>query len=239
MPNRRIVVGSRGSVRFEAEKRDISIRISEGIGDVTEKLLLSLPDRQYIVEEDSAQSSTPRNDPDLDVSLSDSDYTFDSISEAHSNFGFKRLPHTIPHNESGRLKYVLAAASSFYFHLYQKPQRRDTVANISTKVVQVEFTELKVMATDKEQATEFRPSSGNMVMDGWMDGCQVYDGNMIKLKVDGEHDSKMYGIKIKNVSGSDLYPTLFYFDNSDFSIRKSSSLSSLHALMRNPSFAKP
>lgn len=211
-PTRSIIIrgaSSRGNFEYEEAHQHVKVEFGEGLDEVTENSILSAvagSDSRRTVEQDPAPPSKIPND--LLVCPGGTDITFEAVSEAYSEFGFKRLPHTIPHNESHRLNYVLPAALSFYFHLRCRPRHRTSVST----VVAVEFTELKEMAADELSAPQtFRPSSKNMI---WGD-------NEIHLGISSTIE-RQYGMKITNKSTSDLYPALFYFDNSDFSIRESS-----------------
>lgn len=215
-PNRRVSMGRgllRGSVKSNEARQPFGLEFGEGLSEEAEKFREALDrDNQCTVEQDPAPASTISND--LLISSSGPDFTFDAVSEPCSKFGFKRLPYTVPHS-SDRLNFVLSAASNFSFHLRRRPE-----SSVISRDVVLEFTELEEIAADKDLAVQkLRPSSENL----------INGDNEIHLGICSMIEK--YGIRITNNSTSDLYPALFYFDNSDFSIRESSSLSPTHALM--------
>lgn len=96
---------------------------------------------------------------------------------------------------------VLKAAA----HYYWKINRTNANPDISTKI-EVDFYRLEDLSLDTDSfgASELVPS-----------GSSLYHNNMVEFVV--EEDCP-YGLKLTNNGPYDLYPYMFYFDNSDLSI---------------------
>ena len=106
--------------------------------------------------------------------------------------------------EETELRSVLQRVAHYTYHLnhsYPNP--------LISKYVKVEFFKLKD-TLDKHTARLIRePEGEDLIRNG-----------AIHIDV-AEHDRERYGVSITNSGGVDLYPNLFYFDNSDLSISKS------------------
>lgn len=119
--------------------------------------------------------------------------------------GFKRLPHTTK-VDLDSLYPVICAVTNWYYHLLRTPPTRSLSGpgNIT-----VDFTELEVVYDEIGNPSYLIPSGSNLSLT--VPGL----GNIVDLVVDEE---QLYGQTVNNSSAVALYPYLFCFDNSDFSI---------------------
>jgi len=125
---------------------------------------------------------------ELDIALEDGLVVFNILDPFVTKFGLTSLPFRISPIVDD-VCAVIRAAAHYRWHL-----RRTNKNPIFQNKVRVEFNQLIGM----------RPIEPNLNIDG-----------IIDLVVDEE---AMYGIRIINDTTKPLYPSLFYFDNSDLSI---------------------
>lgn len=116
--------------------------------------------------------------------------------------GLTRMPFYIEPNADA-MSSVIHAAAHFYFHLRRKSKTQALQGKID-----VIFTELVESSEEYDDSLQpiIQPIGPNLNRE-----------NIIDFQI---HDNKMYGIKITNNSDMALYPSLFFFDNSDLSISK-------------------
>jgi hypothetical protein len=117
-------------------------------------------------------------------------------------YGLKRMPQVfLP--EKDRLAPIFRSAAHWFWHLRRTS---DEGGGLLRKLVDIEFFELHRTGYDEECYPILGHSNNeNLIKESRID-----------LVVD---ETKMYGIKLTNKSkGRDLYPHIFYFDSSDFSI---------------------
>ena len=117
-------------------------------------------------------------------------------------FGLTRMPFYIEPNADA-ISNVIHAAAHFYFHLRRKSKTQALHGKID--IIFTELVESKEEYDDCLQPV-IQPIGPNLNHE-----------NLIDLQI---QNSKMYGIKITNNSDIPLYPSLFFFDNSDLSISK-------------------
>ena len=132
---------------------------------------------------------TEKCNAELDIALEDGHVVFNLLDPLVIKFGLTRMPFHV-NLEAEEVYPVIDAAAHFRWHL-----RRSNKKHIFQNKVRIEF----------KQLTQNREPYG---LDLNVDG-------VIDLVVDEE---AMYGIRIINDTARPLYPSLFYFDNSDFSI---------------------
>ena len=115
--------------------------------------------------------------------------------------GLTRIPFYIEPNADAISNFIKAAA---HFHFYLRQKSKMQVLHGKIDVI---FTE--VVQSKDEYDDDLQPVTHSI-------GPNLNRGNMIDLQAQG----KMYGVKITNNSDMALYPSLFFFDNSDLSISK-------------------
>ncbi|KAF8150569.1 caspase domain-containing protein [Crassisporium funariophilum] len=116
------------------------------------------------------------------------------------HYGMFRMPHRVRLDLQDVLR-VLRAAAHYYYHL-----NRSQLNKYLQKKVEVQFTQLEISETEFDEFGRQLnvPIGPNLLVE-----------DMISLEVD---EDNIYGIKIINNTAWDLYPNVFYFDNSDMSI---------------------
>lgn len=149
---------------------------------------------------------------DIIVSILNGRAVFDDLtgigSSSHKANRFKRLPST-SEPDFDSLYPIISAAAHWYHHLRRHPTNS---ALSHSREVTIEFMELSETSEyDAMLMPKLGPSTGNLITQ------DAQFRNMVDIVVDEE---TLYGQKIKNSSKHALYPYLFYFDNSDFSISK-------------------
>jgi hypothetical protein len=120
--------------------------------------------------------------------------------------GLTRMPFYIEPNADAISNFINAAA---HFHFYL---RRNSKMQALHGKVNVIFTEV---VQSKEEYDDYLQPVIKPI------GPNLNRGNIIDLHVQGD---KMYGVQITNNSDMALYPSLFFFDNSDLSISKTRKL---------------
>ena len=116
--------------------------------------------------------------------------------------GLTRVPFYVEPNADA-ISDVIHAAAHFYFYLRRKSKMQALHGKID-----VIFTEV---VQSKEEYDNFLQPVIQPI------GPNLNRENIIDLQVQSD---KMYGMKIINNSDMALYPSLFFFDNSDLSISK-------------------
>lgn len=143
-----------------------------------------------LVDKDSAE---------LDIMLEDGNVIFNLLNPLVTQFGLTRIPFHVNPN-FGDIYPVICASAHYYWHLGHTSKK-----SAFQNRVRIEFTQVKKLDEfDDDFNPVIRPDGPNLNRDG-----------VIDLIVD---DTTMYGVKIVNDTGLALYPSLFYFDNSDLSI---------------------
>jgi hypothetical protein len=135
--------------------------------------------------------------PDLGIAFKDGYVVFDIKDPNVTVHGLHRMPQRVlPDIEE--VTPVISAAAHYYWHL-----RRVGSAQFIKNTVEVEFTKL----LDGDALTR-RPDGPNLIKAG-----------VVNLVVD---EDDIYGMKITNNGEVPLYASVFYFDNSDWSISRCS-----------------
>ena len=141
-----------------------------------------------------------RDTADIEIAYQNDNVVFNILKPGVTRYGLTRIPFVVK-AEVDTIKPILRAMAHYNWHLYRTNGNERTLHS----GVCIEFKELQFAS-----GTGFRtrhPVGENLNIDGVVD-IDVSEG-------------KMYGIKIINSTEEDLYPSLFYFDNSDLSICKS------------------
>jgi hypothetical protein len=141
----------------------------------------------------------------LDIAIEDDHIVFNILTPLVTKFGLTRIPYRIRPNIDD-VSPVLRASAHYHWHLHRHPKN-----NALQNKVSVEFMRLNQLKGEIGDDVEFF-EHGNPVLkaDENLNRCGLVD-----IVVDNK---AMYGIKIINNMNMGLYPYLFFFDNSDFSI---------------------
>ncbi|EDR08533.1 uncharacterized protein LACBIDRAFT_297307 [Laccaria bicolor S238N-H82] len=136
----------------------------------------------------------------LEIVIEDNKLVFNILDQRVLKYGLSRIPYTIEPDPED-IRPVLRAAAHYYWHLNRTQPNNQIQNNIK-----VEFYKLQESDTDFDEAgsPERYPVGDNL--------CRQ---DVIEFTVD---DEAIYGIKIVNNTPWDLYPNVFYFDNSELSI---------------------
>ena len=174
----------------------------EGLKSLVKKIERNDPSRRIIklVERDQAE---------FGMALEDGKVIFDIFDSLVTKYGLTRMPFSLePTLEA--ISPVLHAADHFYWHLRRMPAlENDTKKSLGRLA---NYVEIEVAEMEHDGVTyddDFNPVL-SPTETGWKRGkefdLQIKDGRTI------------YGWKIINKCSVALYPALFYFDNSDWSI---------------------
>jgi hypothetical protein len=140
-----------------------------------------------------------RNRAEFGMALENGKVVFNIYDSDVRSYGLTRMPYVLePTIEA--ITPVLRDAAHFYWH------RRRTDRGLLAEKVKIEVTELKLVRVDYDNELKavgvYSPTASGSK------GGKVFN-------VETE---KLYGLKIINNCKMPLYPALFYFDNSDWSI---------------------
>jgi hypothetical protein len=136
----------------------------------------------------------------LDLALEEETVLLRLLDPVAISLGLSCIPFRVEPTASD-VRPVIRAATHFYWHLH----RKSNVAGVIRKWVEVEFGELEGIGGSDANLDE--------ILD--LKGPNLIINDSIKLKV---HQGLKYGIRLTNNSDMPLYPFLFFFINSDFSI---------------------
>lgn len=128
---------------------------------------------------------------------------FNVVDDNCRAHGLTRMPYNTP-VDTRRLLPVMRSAADFFWHLKRTKPIKDYVA--------LECFELHEDATADEFVPVMKPRDTDN---------NLNKGGIIEIPVGRQ---ATYGFLIKNMSPVALYAALFYFDASDFSIRKHTSI---------------
>ena len=180
--------------RAGTEEHVLGIHVTEDwLKDLVKKVERTDPSHRIIqlVEKDQAE---------FGMALEHGKVVFDIFDTVVTKYGFTRMPFCLePTLEA--ISPVLRAADHFYWHLRRTPGAED---DIIAKFIEVEAAEMEHdgISYDDDLEPVLSPTEA-----GWKHGKEF------DLQV-----GAMYGWKIINKSKMALYPALFYFDHSDWSI---------------------
>ena len=145
-----------------------------------------------------------RDRAEFGMALEDGKVVIDILDAVVTKYGLTRMPFINLEPTVETISPVLRAAYRFYLHLRTTPRVNDKGL---ADVVEIEMAEMEHdgFTYDDDFEPVLSPIKGS-----WKRG-KVFDLQINDKKT-------VYGWKIINKSGLDLYPALFYFDNSDWSI---------------------
>ena len=133
---------------------------------------------------------------ELGLELEDGEVVVNVLNPLVTKYGLVRMPSRIQ-PEVNRVYSVMRAAAHYHWHL-----RRQGTSDLQNGI-QIEFNAV-VLIYDDDLNYVVTPVGPNLNVDGVVD---IIASNRT-----------MYGVKIINNTSRALYPSLFYFDNSDLSI---------------------
>lgn len=140
---------------------------------------------------------TSQDQAELDIKLEESTLVFDILDQKVTQYGLNRLPRRIPPLPE-HLCPILLGIGHYYWHL-----RRTSNPSRLKEHIKVDLN-----TVIKQDTGDFdfviRSNGPSLIGEGIADF-------IVDIKA-------MYGITIENTTHIDLYPSVFYFDSSDFSI---------------------
>ncbi|TFK52883.1 hypothetical protein OE88DRAFT_1656533 [Heliocybe sulcata] len=137
---------------------------------------------------------------DLRLGLEGDNVIFDFRNPLSAPYVPSQLPVRLP-LVGDRIHRAIQAAAHYSWHLH----RDNTNSHLSLQIG-VEFTQVEATDEwDRRLRRIARPTGPNLIADGLLD-----------ISVDGD---PMYGIKLTNPTSKDIYPSVFFFDAGDLSIK--------------------
>ncbi|KAH9485842.1 Metacaspase-1 [Psilocybe cubensis] len=139
---------------------------------------------------------------DIEARRQGDDIAFYHLDERVTAHGLTRCIHTA-NSDPASLCRILQGAATYYYHLNRSYLTSDNLR----KSLRFEFFKLQPSwQHDEDGALGWMPMGENLIKDG-----------IITLEIDDAVEN-LYGIRVTNYSGTNLYPNIFYFDNSELSI---------------------
>ena len=191
-------IGTAYAVQTRAgDKENLRLHVADNLLDgfraVAQQMQLSTSDNRKIELVDLDKH------PDFRIDLEEERVLFDNLNPLVTKYGLKRMPYTTDNNFDD-IYAVIRAAAHFKWHL-DLTNLKHTLQN------EVELYFYELCQKEDEYDDDFNPiyEVGN----NFNDAGEVYIS---------EDSTKMYGFKIVNNTSIELYPSLFYFDNSNFEI---------------------
>jgi hypothetical protein len=137
---------------------------------------------------------------ELDIVFDANDVVFNILDAFVTVHGLTRIPFRVSPTP-GAISPVISRAARYFWHLHRTGSAKSLQDNVA-----IEFTRLEEEEEDYDDDFNRirKPCGENLINNGIVD---------IVIQEDA-----IYGIKLTNKGDKPLYPSLFYFDNSDFSI---------------------
>ena len=186
-------------ISVKTEKHVLRIHVAdEALKALVKKIKRTDPSHRIIKLVD-------RDQAEFGMALEDGKVVFDNFDSLVTEYGFTRMPFSLEPTLDA-IAPVLRAADHFYWHLRRMPGSENDTKKGLANVVEIEMAELEHDGTyDDDLEPVLSPTEA-----GWRRG-KVFD-----LKINDR--GTIHGWKIINKSKVNLYPALFHFDNSDWSI---------------------
>ena len=170
----------------------------EGLKDIVRKIERTDPNQRIIQLVDWDQA-------EFGMALENGKVVFNIFDSVVRNHGLTQMPFVLDTLDD--IPPIIRAADHFYWHLRRTP-RLETDAKIGlANAVEIEVAELEHDGNTYDD--DFEPVL-SPTQAGWTRGKDF------NLQIKGT--GTIYGWKIVNNCNVALYPALFYFDNSDWSI---------------------
>jgi hypothetical protein len=144
-------------------------------------------------------SLVAKDKAELDIAVDGDGVVFNILNPQVTQFGLNQMPFRIEPTYDAMYPVVRASAH-YFWHL-----RRNSTSRVLENYIQLEFKKLKEL---DEYDEDF-----NVILEPVGDDLNV--SGVVDLVVNPDD---IYGIRLINKSALDLYPSLFFFDNSDLSI---------------------
>ena len=148
-----------------------------------------------------------RNQAEFGMALEDGKVVFDILDPLVLKYGLTRMPFTNLEPTIEAVSLVLRSAYHFYLHLRRTPRVENDTGKGLADVVEIEMAEMEHDGVTFND--DFEPVL-SPIKTSWKGGKEF------ELQISDE--GTVHGWKIINKSKVDLYPALFYFDISDWSI---------------------
>ena len=145
-----------------------------------------------------------RNRADFGMALENGKVVIDIYDSDVTKYGLTRMPYTLEPN-LGAISPVIRAAVHFYWHRRRtlKTGRRGLAKRIEVKVTELKLENARIEYDELKPVVVYGPTTRA----DWKGGKEF------DLRAE-----TLYGWRIVNNCNMPLYPALFYFDNSDWSI---------------------
>ena len=140
------------------------------------------------------------------MALEDGKVVFDIFDPLVKKYGLTRMPFNLEPTLAD-ITPVLHAADHFYWHLRRAPGTESDAEEALSNFIEIEVAEMEHDGISYDD--DFEPIMSPTEA-GWKSGKEF------DLQI--EDRGTIYGWKIINKSDKALYPALFYFDSSDWSI---------------------
>lgn len=142
-----------------------------------------------------------RSGADLEVRREGDDIVFGLLDQRVISHGLTRCIFKAKPDPAS-ISQVIQGAAHYYYHLNRSYLTRDNLRESMT----IEFMKLQPVWNYDVGISGWMPVGENLIKDG-----------MITLDIDDTNDN-LYGIRVTNRGAVNLYPNIFYFDNSELSI---------------------
>ena len=199
--------------RFALEEDGVALQTSAGTEEHVLRIHVADEDLKAIIKKIRKTDLNhriiqlvERDQAEFGMALEDGKVVFDIFDPLVTKYGLTRMPFSLEPT-LGVISPVIHAADHFYLHLRRTPRSENDTERGIADFVEIEVAELEHdgITYDDNYEPVLSPTSV-----GWKHG-KDFD---LQIKDRGT----VYGWKIINKSNVALYPALFYFDNSDWSI---------------------
>ena len=199
--------------RFALEGDGVARQISVGIEEQVLRIYVADEKLKALVKQIERADQNhriiqlvERDQAEFGMALEDGNVVFDIFDPLVTKYGLTRMPFSLEFTPEA-ITPVLRAADHFYWHLRRTPKVESDSGNGLADFVEIEVAEMEhdgISYNDDFEPVLFPTEAG------WKGG-KDFD-----LQV--EDEGTIHGWKIINNSSVAIYPALFYFDTSDWSI---------------------
>jgi len=179
----------------EGEELRLNVEANHTLDPILEKFLSHTDPARWQV------SLVEKEKAELAISLDGDKVVFDILNPQVTQFGLTRYPFALEPTYDAVFP-VIRAAAHYHWHL-----RRTNTKRVLQNHITLDFRKVEEL-DHGDELNPIQPVGENLNVNG-----------IIELVIDPNSEDD-YGIKIINNSPLDLYPSLFFFDNSTLSISK-------------------